>query len=102
MRATHEVQRKHGEFYWLAVDVDRGDPALADVLAALQAVVSDASLVIYSTRSARADDRRWRALVPLAEPLPGADYADTAKAFFDLLWPSAASRRTARSPGSDS
>ena len=47
--------------------------------------MSDASLVIYSTRSARADDRRWRALVPLAEPLPGADYADTAKAFFDLL-----------------
>ena len=41
--------------------------------------------LIYSTRSATPDDRRWRVLLPLAEPLAGADYADTQNALFDLL-----------------
>ena len=30
--------------------------------------------LIYATRSATPDDRRWRVLIPLAEPLAGADY----------------------------
>ena len=82
---THAVQREHGLFHLLAVDVDKGNPPLDAVEAALDAVARGAYRLIYSTRSATPDDRRWRVLLPLAKPLAGADYEDTQNALFDLL-----------------
>jgi hypothetical protein len=81
----HSVQRQCGQFWWLCVDVDHNNLALADVGATLEAVAPGASRLIYNTRSSTGDDRRWRALLPLQEPLAGADYTDTALAFFALL-----------------
>lgn len=82
---THAVQRAAGVFGGLAVDVDTGNPALADVLAAVRAVIGDAAAFVYSSASAAPDRRKWRVLVPLATPLAGVDYADTQSALFELL-----------------
>jgi hypothetical protein len=82
---THAVQTAAGMFGGLAVDIDTGNPALADVLEAVRAVIGNAAAFVYSSASAAPDRRKWRVLVPLAAPLPGADYRDTQLALFELL-----------------
>lgn len=81
----HEAQRSGGRFWWLSLDVDENNLALRDVGAAVDTVSGGARRLTFSTRSAKPDDRKWRALIPLAEPIAGADYADTVEAFNDLL-----------------
>jgi len=81
----HDVQRQHGAFHWLALDVDGNNLSMAEIKETLYAVLGDCCWMIYSSRSATADNRKWRALVPLKEPIAGVDYHDTATAFFDLL-----------------
>lgn len=98
---SHAAQRERGIFWCLAVDIDKGNPALDDVMRAVQAVVGDAALMVYATRNAKPDDRRWRALVPLAAPISGEDYLAVASAFFDIiaaegLEPDRAAARTAQ------
>lgn len=82
---THQVQRDRGVFGGLAVDIDTGSPQLLDVVAAFKAVAGDVEAVVYSSSSATTDERKWRVLVPLANPIAGADYADTQTALFELL-----------------
>lgn len=82
---THAVQRERGSFCFLVLDVDDNNLALSEVTAALEIVAPGASRLVYATRSAKPSDRRWRALLPLAAPMPGVDYTDTANAFYDLL-----------------
>lgn len=81
----HDVQRQHGAFHWLALDVDGNNLSLDEVKEALSTVLGGCCWMIYSSRSATEDNRKWRALVPLKEPIAGVDYHDTATAFFDLL-----------------
>lgn len=82
---AHDVQRERGRFVWLALDIDKGNLPLEAPRDALRTVCPGASFLINSTSSATAENRKWRGLVPLAAPLAGADYADTAEAFFGLL-----------------
>jgi hypothetical protein len=82
---THDVQRERGVYGGLAVDIDKGDPSIDEVINAVQAVVGDVCLEVYSSSSASADNRKWRVLVPLATPLAGSEYQETQDAFFSLL-----------------
>lgn len=82
---THAVQRERGEFWGLAVDIDAGNPPLSDIESVVRDVAPGAEAIIYSSSSAAPDDRKWRILIPLASPLPGADYPETQTAFFNLL-----------------
>jgi hypothetical protein len=82
---THEVQHNHGWFGALAVDIDSGNPALSDLVAAVDAVTGGARAEIYSSSSATADERKWRVLIPLARAIWGRDYRDTQTALFELL-----------------
>jgi len=82
---VHEAQRSHGRFWWLPLDVDDNDLPMADIKAALISVAGDVGRLIYSTRSSKPENRKWRALIPLHMPLVGVDYADTVTAFYDLL-----------------
>jgi hypothetical protein len=82
---THAVQRERGSFGGLAVDIDKGNPTLAEVVAAVSAVTGGARAEVYSSSSASDDSRKWRVLIPLASPVTGADYADTQEALFGLL-----------------
>ena len=65
--------------------MDQNNLALSDVKEAVCTALGPCSMLIYATRSATRDNRKWRALVRLREPVTGADYSDTAAAFYDLL-----------------
>lgn len=82
---SHEAQREQGEFWLLALDVDRNNLPRKVIAKALDAVCGKCCWMIYATRSATPENRKWRALVPLMDPVSGADYAETATAFYDLL-----------------
>ena len=82
---SHEAQRQYGTFFWLPVDIDQNNLACDEVLSTVQAVAPGTTCLIYSSRSATDDNRKWRALLPLKEPLAGADYTETVAAFYDLL-----------------
>ena len=82
---SHDAQRKYGVFRWLTLDVDVNNLTLNAVDDTLSDVIGAASRFIYSSRSATATDRKWRALVPLKTTIMGLDFSDTQSAFFDLL-----------------
>lgn len=82
---SHEAQREHGAYRALAIDIDRGNPSLEDVQEAVQAVCGDVSILIYSSSGASLENRKWRAIVPLAGILTGGEYEEVQAAFFDLL-----------------
>ncbi|MFZ3585083.1 hypothetical protein ACOI1H_23540 [Loktanella sp. DJP18] len=82
---SHDAQRERGQFGMLAVDIDRGNPTLAEVSRALGAVLGPVASLIYSSSSATPDLRKWRVLIPLAEVILGADYPDTQKSLFAAL-----------------
>jgi RecA-family ATPase len=82
---SHEAQRERGAFRMLALDIDKGNPSLDDVLAAVEAVCGPVSLLAYSSSGATPENRKWRVLLPLAGALSGADYELAQTALFDLL-----------------
>ena len=65
---SHEAQRQHGAFFALAADIDSGNPSLDDVKDALSGAVGAVRSLIYSSRSATPENRKWRVLVPLVAP----------------------------------
>lgn len=81
----HAAQREHGEFWFIPLDVDVNNLTLQEIQGTLASVLGEVSHLIYSTRSSKPDNRKWRALIPLALPLSGAEYHDTVTAFYDLL-----------------
>lgn len=77
-------QREAGEFWFLCLDEDdkaENNLSLDDIDQTLVKVCGPVARLIYSTRSSTAERRKWRALIPLHEPISGADYADTVAAF---------------------
>jgi hypothetical protein len=82
---SHDAQREHGAFRMLALDIDRGNPSLDDVLAAVEAVCGPVSLLAYSSSGASPENRKWRVLLPLAGVLTGAEYEAAQTVLFDLL-----------------
>ena len=81
----HASQREHGEFYYLALDIDSGSPSLVELKDAVKRATADASVLIYSSSGASEDNRKWRVLIPLLESISGADYSDTQLALFSLM-----------------
>ena len=82
---SHDAQRQRGSYLWLAADIDQGSPSLADLAAIVRGCLGAVCFVIYSSRSATADNLKWRVLVPLAQPVAGADYSAYQAAWFDAL-----------------
>lgn len=80
------VQREKGVFQILAADIDKGNVPLERIEAAVDAAFgSDVASAIYSTSSATIDDKKWRVLVPLVEPVPYDAWEMAQRAFFDIL-----------------
>ncbi|MDR3449309.1 MAG: hypothetical protein P4M15_06125 [Alphaproteobacteria bacterium] len=82
---SHTAQRAHGSFVALTADIDHGDHAPGDLVAAIKAFAGPAAALIYSSPHARPGDRRWRVIVPLAEPVPYALWHDAQTALCDHL-----------------
>ena len=68
---SHDAQRKRGAFVAVALDIDKGNhhPDLIDGLVA-QFFGDGIARRIYSTSSSSPENRKWRAIIPLAMPLP--------------------------------
>lgn len=82
---SHDAQRVHGMYRMLAIDIDIGNPSKQEVVQAVRDVLGDVSMIVYSSSGASEETRKWRALLPLAAPITGAEYEDIQSAFFDLL-----------------
>lgn len=68
---SHEVQRTRGVFVAVGLDIDNGnhDADKIDLLVA-EFFGDGVARRIYSTSSASPENRKWRVVIPLAEPLP--------------------------------
>lgn len=83
---THDVQRQNGQFQALTGDLDCNDLPITEVIGTLRNVIGhNTTFMVYSSRSAKAKDKKWRVLVPLKEAIAGVDFADTQLAFFGLM-----------------
>ena len=82
---SHDAQRANGEYHMLAIDVDEGNPSLDTLKASVIKATGDAAALIYSSSGASEANKKWRVLIPLSEPVSGAQYADMQLALFDLM-----------------
>lgn len=83
---SHSVQRLHGSYPWMVADIDRGNPSLEQVQGACRQALGEAAyFVVYSSRSATEQNRKWRVLLPLASALTGTEYGAYQAAWFDGL-----------------
>lgn len=83
---TFKKQEDQGQFWMLWADIDKEPPCL-DVLqsAVHSCLLSQADHEIYTSRSAREDYQKSRILIPLAQPLSGADWLLCQKILNDRL-----------------
>lgn len=83
---SHDAQRTRGAYACLTLDVDKGNLEGATVLGAMRAWAGDGvAMLVYSSSSAQADVRKWRGMIPLAQPLRHADWHDLQSSFFDAI-----------------
>lgn len=82
---SHAAQQARGSFVSLTADVDSGDHAPGDLVAAIKAITGQSAHLIYSSPHARPGDRRWRVIVPLSDPVPFAVWQDAQTALCDHL-----------------
>ncbi|MDB9838622.1 helicase RepA family protein [bacterium] len=81
----HSAQREHGKFWMLAIDVDEGNPSIENLQDAVRGIAGRVAALFYTSSGATAENRKYRVLIPLAEPLTGAEYVDAQLALFDLM-----------------
>ena len=82
---SHGVQRENGSFHLLCIDIDTGSHCLEAVKTALEDLLGDCAIIVYSTASSSSENKKWRALIPIAKPLLGSQYTATQSTLFDLL-----------------
>jgi hypothetical protein len=82
---SHDVQREHGRFPLLMVDFDKGNHALSDLTEAASSFFGDVRYCIYSTASAKPEDRRWRMAIQIDRELPYSEWSEVGEALFDHL-----------------
>lgn len=82
---SHATQRADGSFVALCGDVDHGDHPLERIESMVRGFAGDAAWLIFSTAHARADDKRWRIIIPLAQSMGFEDWHDAQHAFFNFM-----------------
>lgn len=82
---NHATQRAEGAFVALCGDVDHGDHPLPRIEGLVKGFAGDAAWLIFSTAHARSDDKRWRIIIPLAQPMAYEDWHDAQHAFFNFM-----------------
>jgi len=82
---SHATQRADGSFVALCGDVDHGDHPLHRIESMVRGFAGDAAWLIFSTAHARADDKRWRIVIPLAQPMAFENWHDAQHAFFNFM-----------------
>ncbi len=83
----HKFQREHGRYFALVADLDEvGSLTALDLSNAMLITLStNTSHLIYSTKSATAENNKSRIIVPLAVPVSGADYEIYQEIFWNVF-----------------
>ena len=82
---SHEAQKQHGLYHAMVIDVDTGAHPINFVRNCVNWIFGDKTTMIYSSSSATEDNPKWRGIIPIHQPIAGADYKDVQEALFDLL-----------------
>ena len=83
---VHAVQQAQGQFVALTGDIDKGNVPIGDVIKLTRDLFGSTSAIfIYSTGSATPDDKRWRIIVPLQEPVSFERWNEAQEAFFTYM-----------------
>lgn len=83
---SHNRQREAGTYWLLCIDVDKGSPSLTELKSAITDLTGNSAALFYSSAGASHEEQKWRVIIPLAEPVSGADYAAVQASLFDLMW----------------
>lgn len=67
-------QEQHGRFLMMWADLDDSPPTLPDLAESIEVMLSGADYEIYNTSSATISNPKARILIPLRNPLSGADF----------------------------
>ena len=82
----HKTQRQRGQYLAVPGDIDKGDTPFEKVQRlGREFFGKDVALLIYSTANSRDGERRWRTLVPLAEPLGFYEWNTLCMAFYAYM-----------------
>lgn len=81
----HVAQRERGSFVVLPGDVDKGDHPREVIEALVRGFCDDAAFKVYSSARSMPGDRKWRTVIPLAEPLPFQAWQEAQRAFFNYM-----------------
>ena len=82
----HVVQQAQGQFVALTGDIDKGNFPIVEVINLTRDLFGPApAIFIYSTGSATPEDKRWRIVVPLHEPVSFERWNEAQKAFFAYM-----------------
>lgn len=81
----HGVQRQRGQYVALTCDIDKGNVSPRQVQDLVRGFCGEAAYLIYSSPNARPNDRRWRVIVPLENPVSFYDWFDAQNALFNFM-----------------
>lgn len=83
---NHAAQRERGQFVALTGDIDKGNVPMFDIITQTRVLFgSEAAIFIYSTGSATPEDKRWRIIAPLKQPVPFCRWNEAQEAFFSRM-----------------
>lgn len=81
----HAEQRQNGSFYALWADIDDSAGMTLSDITSRAIVAAPFNLMVYASRSARADNQKARIIIPLGEPVTGVEFVIMQKILNDKL-----------------
>jgi hypothetical protein len=81
----HEAQRDRGMYVSLTGDVDEGDHPREVIEALVRGFCHDAAFKVYSSARSTPGDRKWRIVIPLAEPASFQAWHEAQRGFFNYM-----------------
>ncbi|MCX7035810.1 MAG: AAA family ATPase [Proteobacteria bacterium] len=82
---AYKAQRQHGRYTAICGDIDNGNHSLEALGELVDAYFGPVATLIYSTSNATPENKRWRAIVPLEQPLSFQEWYDASMAFYAYM-----------------
>lgn len=80
-----DSHRAHGQFTAVVLDIDRSNPALEHLRDSLGCYLGGVAVIMYTSRSATADNRKWRVIIPTARTMTAAERVAITQWIADML-----------------
>ena len=78
----HKKQKEYGSFVAIVGDIDSGDHSIEEIDRLLVRFFGESASLIYSTSSSAPDNRKWRFIIPLEEPLRFQEWRNLMEALY--------------------